>query len=429
MQRAVLFILLITATFTMSVGQEKVLEKSAKKSPTWVNAVEEGYIIASAYGADVEEAKRQLDAKIRDEIVNSVATYVRSNTAISIENINRGNVVNTVEKFQKTATIQAGDIPFLKGISLSKAEDYYWVKSQNKSTGKVSVTYHIKYPFSKADLHRLIKEFEEQDQAMTDKMNAIVDEIDRAESVEELDKLYDQLEQLNDYFIDSRKETTALEITRINQLIAGIDIQLIENYPGVLKYKLVIGEREIRTAQKPRIKKSECIEAITTERSGAAIQINYNYDNCYEDEANTIGVIYKFGNNKVEGNYPVEISNTMVELFVKDAIRLNKLNDDGNIINGFNCYIPLVAKYGGNFRVDKIVLDLPGKALIIEKVEAEFRGEGIHELTLQVAQTINSSDFNAPTGIEVNGIIYYTNLASGEQLRYKMFNQQVITDW
>ena len=74
---------------------------------------------------------------------------------MTIENENRNNVINTIEKFKNTSTVETADIPSLKGISLNKVSEYYWEKLQDKDTKKITVAYHVKYPFSEAELQKL----------------------------------------------------------------------------------------------------------------------------------------------------------------------------------------------------------------------------------------------------------------------------------
>src|SRR5512145_1500404 len=112
------FVLLVLPLAVLA--QDKVLEKSSKKKPEWVNATIKDFIITTGRGATIDEAKNQVVPNIRNEIMNSVAVYVRSKSEISIENENKNNVINTIEKFKNTSTVETADIPSLKGIALNK---------------------------------------------------------------------------------------------------------------------------------------------------------------------------------------------------------------------------------------------------------------------------------------------------------------------
>lgn len=430
MKKNVIYIILLFALFFNVEAQEKVLEKSERKIPSWVHATLEDYIITYASGSDIDEAKTNLVIKIKSEIVNSVASYVRSTTEIDIENINKGNIVSTLEKFKQTASIQTADIPFLKGISLSKAEGYYWEKTQNKNTGKISYTYHIKYPFANAALHRLIMEFNKYDQQMTDKMNEIVSSSKKTTSIEELDQHKKQLAQLSEYFIDSRKEQAALEIKRIESQVKQIDINVIENSPGKLVYNLLIGGVEFTTSQKPTFKKSECIIIESRETNGSDYEVYYNYENCYEDEENTITISYRYGNTKLSKEYAIDISSNKVELFMKDPIRLSLLNDDGSGSVTFKCKVPVTAKYPGKFKVDKVVLEYEGKPAVQVPGNVQvFEGKGLHEVNLTADKPVSKSDYSAISGTDINGYVYYLDINTGEKKSCRFYNIELTTDW
>ena len=87
-------------------------------------------------------------------------------------------------KFKNKSSVQTADIPSLKGISLNKVSDFYWEKIQNKKTKEITVAYHVKYPYSEAELQKLIREFNKKDQEMTSKLNGIVNNIDDIKSIE-----------------------------------------------------------------------------------------------------------------------------------------------------------------------------------------------------------------------------------------------------
>jgi hypothetical protein len=93
---------------------------------------------------------------------------------VTIENENRNNVINTIERFKNTSTLETADIPSLKGLSLNKVSEFYWEKLKDKQSGEISVAYHVMYPFSKLQLQQLLDEFNKKEQEMTNQLNAIV---------------------------------------------------------------------------------------------------------------------------------------------------------------------------------------------------------------------------------------------------------------
>lgn len=404
-------------------SQEKILEKSHKKSPDWIGATLKGYIITSATADDLESAKDQLIPAIKEEIVNAVASYVRSESEINIENINRSNVVHTVETYRKSATIQTADIPFLKGISLSKAEDYYWVKSQNKNTKKISWTYYIKYPFSDSELKKLIWEFNKQDQEMTGKLDQLSAQKETVNSVEEIMANIQQLKMLADYFIDNRKEKAQLEISQYQALTQQIDIQLLENNPGELIYQLVVGERVFETSLKPKFTKPPCIQIIKNEKDGLRNIIDYHYADCYEDEENYITIEYRIAGKKLSKKYVVDISANKVELALIDPVRI-KGNTDGTEI-----MIPLQAKFEGRFTVKRVELEIPGNPdLIFDKLNNSFSGGGTHFLNLNAEPGDAVEKLKTENNKTINGVIYYEEGSTGVQERLRIYKHKLVVE-
>jgi hypothetical protein len=430
MKRSWILLFLMVSSAIMAYGQEKVLESSSKKTPSWVNGVEEGYIVTYAMGKDIDEAKSDLIVKIKNDIVNSVATYVKSSTEITIENVNRDNMVSTLEKFKHSGSIQTADIPFLKGISLSKAEAYYWEKTQNKNTKAISYTYHVKYPFSNAELHRLIMEFNKQDQEMTQKMMDVIESVKTASSIESLEQTKQQLLQLADYYIDVRKEKAMLESKKIDELLQQVDIRVVDNSPGKFVYTLNIGEKSYTTAQNPKFQNAPCITVSSRQTNGMQNELLYNYENCYEDEENYLSFSYKFGNNKISKKYSIDVTTDKVEIFMKDAVRLIKMSENGPQIETFSCHLPIFSKYTGAFTIDKVELEFPGKPILIVNGEKKiYQGEGLHEVNLLSKTSIDKQEYSAINGANINGTIYYTDVKTSEQKSYKVYFHKATTNW
>jgi hypothetical protein len=222
--------------------------------------------------------------------MNSVAVYVRSKSEVSIENENRNNVINTIEKFKNTSTVETADIPSLKGISLNKVSEFYWEKLQDKNTKKIVVAYHVKYPFSEAELQKLIREFNQKDQEMTDQLNNLINGITKVDAIEDIQTNIKQLENLADYFVDQRKEKAELALIKYRDMLKAIEIVPIENTLGTLKYGLKIGEKFYKTSQKPKYGNSECVVLTSKTSEGHVQVIVYNYEDCSEDEKNKISV-------------------------------------------------------------------------------------------------------------------------------------------
>ncbi len=425
--------LLVLFTFSAlnSFSQEKVIDKSKRKRPDWVHSTQKDYIITTGRGKTIDEAKDNVVTEIQNEIVNSVAIYVKSESEISIENINKNNVINTIEKFKNKSTVQTADIPSLKGISLTKVDDYYWEKIQDKRTKEITVAYHVKYPYSEAELQKLISEFNKKDQEMTSKLNDIVNNIDKIESIEEITTNIKELQHLLDYFIDmQRKEKTKMGIARLKEMIKSIELVPIENDLGTLKYAFKIGEKFYSSSKKPKYRNSECVTITSKTSEGYEQIIKYSYEDCMEDEKNQITVKYKFGNSRLDKTFYFDITSNMVGAFIRGDIIMKAGDADADNVNTFKCDITLVSKYDAAFIVDKIILkwqNIP--PVTVSNINQEFSGKGTHNLSLDINQQIDKRKTSSKNKPSVDGTIFLKAKNTGETKRYKFYGQNVETDW
>jgi septum formation topological specificity factor MinE len=412
------------------VAQDKVLESSSKKKPAWVNATIKDFIITTGRGATIDEAKNQVVPTIRNEIMNSVAVYVRSKSEVSIENENRNNVINTIEKFKNTSTVETADIPSLKGISLNKVSEFYWEKLQDKNTKNIVVAYHVKYPFSEAELQKLIREFNQKDQEMTDQLNNLIGAIDKLDAIEDIQTNIKQLENLADYFVDQRKEKAELTLIKYRDMLKAIEIVPIENSLGTLKYGLKIGEKFYKTSQKPRYSNSECVTLTSKTSEGHVQVIVYSYEDCSEDEKNKISVSYKYGNNKVDKDFYFDVTSNKVQIFTRGDILMKATSKDDSYVSAYTCDFTLVSKYEAAYIIDKIILEWPGLTPVtISNIGKEFSGKGVQNLILEVNESIDlrkSSSKNKPA---IDGTIFFKIKSTGETKRYKFYSQSIKTDW
>jgi len=425
---------LIAIFFISSVGsfsQEKVIEKSKRKRPDWVHSTQKDYIITTGRGKTIDEAKDNVVSEIQTEIVNSVAIYVKSESEISIENINKNNVINTIEKFKNKSTVETADIPSLKGISLTKVDDFYWEKFRDKKTKEITVAYHVKYPYSEAELQKLISEFNKKDQEMTSKLNGIVDHVDDIKSIEEISTNIKELQHLLDYFIDmQRKEKTNMGIARLKEMLKSIELVPIENNLGVLKYAFKIGEKFYSSSKKPKYKNSECVTITSKTSKGHEQIIKYTYEDCMEDEKNKITVKYRFSNTKVEKTFYFDVTSNMVGAYIRGDIIMKAGDSDADNVNSFKCDITLVSKYDAAFIVDKIILKWPNLPPVsVSNINKEFSGKGTHNLSVDINQQIDKMKTSSKNKPSVDGTIFIKSKSTGETKRSKFYGQNVETDW
>lgn len=202
----ILFSLLSLSCF----AKIKVVEKSAKKVPEWVNTTRKDYIITSAMAPGLERAKEECFAQIKKMIIDAIAQNVKasSESRITQESVNDG-IQNFLDAYTSSFQTQSANLPYLTGISESKAEDVYWEKRLNTETDEISYLYCVKYPFPSLELKKLIKEFQRRDQEMSDKLEGLKELYDQITSVDQIDKAITDIEVLKHYFFDDMRQRDA----------------------------------------------------------------------------------------------------------------------------------------------------------------------------------------------------------------------------
>ncbi|MDR0687942.1 MAG: hypothetical protein LBF55_04545 [Prevotellaceae bacterium] len=282
-------------------AQQKLLESSGKK-PSWAKQlVETGYIITQGNSASLSDAQQKALLLVKQEIVRSVAEQIVSAGTHVVQEQNR----QLTESYTQSITSKASKVPFLQGISVSKVEDSYWEKLRDKSSKADFYRYYIKYPFSAAQLGKLVAEFKEEDQKITQRIGELEALLTQVESVEQIDAAVDELGSLASTLEDSRKEKVSLLQSRYRALYESIALLEVEHTLGRLTCKLMLGERPVKTSRKPQVK-SACA-AIAQTLAGDACSIAYRYDGCYTDVENFVEVSYRFGHKNVSHKFLIPL--------------------------------------------------------------------------------------------------------------------------
>jgi septum formation topological specificity factor MinE len=299
--------ILVSLFFVLGTGvvsaQKKLIEKSQRKKPDWVNAVMSNYIIMSARAITLEEAKRQIIPNIRKEIINSVAVYVQSSNTSTLINKNDNGMISTVEQFVMESHSESADIPMIKDLSLSHADDFYWEKFKDKQSGEVTCVYHVKYPFSQAKRQKIVQAFNEQDARMEVLLKKVQSERETLSTTKQLYDNLNTLAKLRKYFPDNRKEMADLEYKFYSDLLQNIHIDVLEKSTQKIQFAVVSNNRKMRISEDIKLSSSFGIKMNPlTENKGT-------YTLEYSDEGSL-----KYGEKYIE-----------IELFIKNKKLYKKL--------------------------------------------------------------------------------------------------------
>ncbi|TVQ16301.1 MAG: hypothetical protein EA361_04300 [Bacteroidetes bacterium] len=426
-----LILVLFLLPFFACMSQTRVVDQSGRK-PGWVNGLEKDYIIVVGTGASVQDAQRNALNMVRENIVNAVAQNVRATSELSTEEANFNNNISVyLERFATTISSASGPVPYLQGITLSKVDEFYWEKLQDRNTRAETYHYHIKYPFPNIELQKLVMDFRIRDRELTEQLDNILASVDDISSIEDIEKNIGELHILSDYFVDARRDKARLGITRYRNLYNTIELVEQESSPGELKYAVRFGNRYVTTSQRPQVT-SECARVTGTSSQDYSVVIKYDYMNCYEDPENHLLVRYRFGNNNVQKRFYFDTTTEKASVFVNGPIHFTSVSRNESSIESSKVSITIVSRYDAPFTIDKLELEWPGHApVIISNIGQRFAGKGNHNLTLEIKQPIQA-EIVSTLGRNVSlmsGRIHYKSDRTGEMKTYRMFNQNYTTNW
>lgn len=297
-------VLAIAAAFSASAQKKefKVEESSARNMPEWVNSVERDFLIATASGGDIEEAKAAVIENVKKQIAQSIATRIVSESSLTTSAYQSGSDFSKTQNLESSILSRTAKLPFIGEISLSKAADYYWERRYYRSTGRYEYFYAVKYPFSEFEMKKLVMEYQEHDRGLNEKIADYQAGIDFVTSIEEISETLNSLRAFQDEFDvqDSRFNQVQSIANQYRQLYDQITIDWFQEKKGVAVVSLSLAGRSISTSQRPQIK-SNCASQISSSYEGNTLVIKYNDEYCYEDDQNWIEVRFRAGNKYISG--------------------------------------------------------------------------------------------------------------------------------
>ena len=424
----VFFLLCFSASL---YAQTRVVDKSGRK-PSWVNGLEVDYIIVVGTGSSIQDAQRNALNMVRENIVNAVAQNVQATSEMTMEETNfNNNVTVFLEKFATTVTTTSGPVPYLQGVSLSRVDEYYWEKLEDRRTRVATYNYHIKYPFSNFELQKLVMDFRIRDRELTEQLEQTLAGIDNVSTIEDIEKGIAELRILQDYFVDGRREKARLGMTRYRDLYNTIELVELDSQPGELSYALRFRNDFTSTSQRPQIT-SDCARVTGTSSEGHVVKVTYDYYNCYEDPENHLMVRYRFGNTNVQNSFYFDITADKASIFVNEPVRFAEVSRSGENIDKSTITITIVSRYEAPFTIDKVALEWQGQSpVVVSNIGKSFSGKGNHTLTLEIDQPLNIENISSSrTAVSMlSGHIHYKSDRTGELKTFRMFNQRYTTTW
>lgn len=270
----------------------KITDRSAKDAPEWVYSQPENYLVVEVESSSLSEAKDKALEEISRRIVSAVALNV-DHTSSSRGEFNSAHCkITESEDFSYDTQTVAARIPYIKGISLTEAEDEYWEKHNEKKTGRIFYRYCVLYPVSSAELKKMRDEFHKTDSRKEEELKRLEAEIDGVSSASQIERAISQLDELKDYFIDSTRRKAAEGLQRnYKQLYKSLTVEASGPINNSFEIRLKLHGRTFEASGMPTLK-ANCasrLEAVPLPDS-EGFRITYDPVDCLDDEENWIEV-------------------------------------------------------------------------------------------------------------------------------------------
>jgi hypothetical protein len=430
MKRAKLVVsLIVMSMLLVQCAGIKTVEQSSPNPPPWIHGVETHYLIGYARAGTFDEAKEQALQMIKEKTARAVAESISFEAELTVQEERYKNAFHFIENYSSRLSSKTSGLNYLKGISLSKVTQYYWVqKKQGRTT---FVDYYIKYPLNAKELDALVATWKEQDKQLTQKLKVLEDRSDQHLSVETILHDLEELQALKSYFVDQRHSETCALIAQLEQELRSLYISPVSDSLGYFSYNLKVGNKYMASYQAPRFV-SNCAQLQKMHVDGNYGSITYNYHNCAVEQDNYFQLIYQFNGIELTRREALDVSDHKIFARVNGEVSLkgkrSRLFANRKYIR---CHIPVESLSSLPFSIDRIELYvhrckrnkthyLP--AIIVDNASFRFCGKGTHQLTFDAyipfwGKRKYSSDTKCPS--TVSGKIHY----SSEQTREKKVTQ------
>ncbi len=300
-----LFLMAFAAVVSTVGAKDKVVETSGKQ-PKWIYAVEKEYLIVSAESESLEEAKSKCMVTIKKQILASVAENVEAQASLNTFEQEKNGQYDMMQTYASMVETKSAKIPFLCEVSISKAEDFYWEKIKNKKVYRYR--YHLKYPFGKFDLARMVDAFQSGEDAINNQLKDFAaDDFSSYTSVEQMTARIQALRLFKATLLEEDKRLEQVErIERVyGEYIRSIQLSLVSIDREEVVFVPTFRGKELTMKAQPKMK-SNCLTNMQFTNRGTQCVVAYDSTDCAESEKNYIDISFNIGGNKVKNRFTVK---------------------------------------------------------------------------------------------------------------------------
>lgn len=413
-------------------GQSKVIERSAKKVPDWLNTAVDDYLVVSVTANSLAEAQNKTLTEITERIIQSVASNVSVNQENLLTEVNTNGNIESKDAFTHISKIKSANLPFLKGISLSNVADLYWEKLQDKSSKKESYNYSVKYPFSQAEQRKLVADFEALDAEKVAQYEALVQKLQSIEAVDEIRQAIAELNTLGEYFFDEVRLSQVKGLAQqYRQLYDALSLTGAFQDGGKYQCQVLLQGNPVKVSTAPKVT-SNCASQITVRPAEGAFLVSFSAEDCLPEEENFLQISFRVEGKRLEHKAFLNESGAGGKFSVVPEGKLILTADSvaGRQIHNVQLRLTLNNRGGTPFGLKALELHVPELAapLIFDDIDGVYKTKGVVQIKALAEGVFTAKEKKSSAFSFVEGSITLVNPLTGAVERIRI-SLPYVTNW
>ena len=414
-------------------AQTKVIEKSAKKAPEWLNTAVDNYLIVSVTANSLAEGQTKALTEITERIIQSVASNVTVSKKNVLSEVNVNGNIESTDDFSQVSKIKSANLPFLKGISLSNVEEIYWEKVQDKVTKKESYNYSVKYPFSRLEQRKLMGEFEALDAEKVAQYKTLEQRIQNIESVDEIKQAITELGTLSEYFFDDVRLSQVKGLTaRYKQLYDALSMTGTFLESGKYQCQVLLDGSPVRASVSPKVT-SNCASQIGVRPSEGMFIISYSAEDCLPEEENFLNVSLVIDGKRLQHKaflHEAGVGTMSFSVVPEGKLILTADSVADRKIFNINIRLTLNNRGGTPFGLKALELHVPeiSTPIIFDDIDGVYKTKGIIQIKALAEGEFTAKEKKNSAFSFVKGSITFVNPLTGAVERSQL-SLPYVTNW
>lgn len=436
MVKRLLGICCLLAMVAGMTAQNKVVEKSARRVPSWLNTAVDGCLVVTVTAPTLAQAQEKALTEIGERIVRAVATNITVAQSNREQEVNADGHITSTDDFQRETTLTAAKVPFITGVSLSKAEDIYWQLLRDKKTGAEHYEYSVKYPFTEEEQAKLIASFEKQDKEKMAQYEELERKLEHITRAGDIAQAMAELNALEHYFFDGVRigQVEALK-QRYAQLYQSMTVTGEFTAAGTYTCRVLLSGRPLQTDEAPKVR-SDCATVLGVRPADGAYAISFDATDCLPEEENTLDITFfvnghRLAHKAVIGGASVQDSpafSVVPEgkiMLTADSVSVT----DRRIVN-LNIRLTLNNRGGTPFGLKSIELQVPdfSAPIVFDDIDGVYTSKGVIQIKARAEGAFTALETKKSSLDFVQGAVMLVNPQTGAVERIRL-SLPYVTNW